>query len=342
MAPFPRHERSKIIIYHQTHHVQDGNQVSLLPLLFQPKIHVTHVILAAVHLHDLCTPNVIFLNEHVPQHARYDSMWAEVRALQDAGIKVMTMVGGAAKGSFARLDTAEQSFDSYYQHLHSFVRRYNLDGVDLDIEEPMSLAGVVRLIDRLKEDFGDAFIVTLAPVAAALWSGQFIKTYAEFSYEALEVMRGGKIAWYNTQFYCGWGDMSNSLHYEAIVARGFPEHKIVVGLITNPANGPGYVPLDQVQNVLSSLQRKHPGFAGVMGWEYFNALPRGATKPWDWVNRMGNVLHVDTKSMVSVLVPALSITNKPNSYNEGKEHSVLDATMPEAPLPSSFNYVEDG
>lgn len=35
----------------------------------------------------------------------------------------------------------------------------------------MSLAGIVRLIDRLRADFGAGFIITLAPVAAALVEG---------------------------------------------------------------------------------------------------------------------------------------------------------------------------
>lgn len=339
MAPVLLRKRPRIIIYHQTHHTPDGKPVSLLPLLTQPRLHLTHVIVAAIHLHDLSASNVIFLNNHPPQHDRYKQLWEEVRTLQDAGVKVMAMLGGAAKGSFARLDSNEATFEAYYGHLGNFIRQYDFDGIDLDIEEPMSLAGVIRLIDRLKEDFGSAFLVTMAPVAAALWSGQAILTYAEFSYEALEVMRGGKIAWYNTQFYCGWGDMSNTMHYEATIARGFPIHKIVVGLITNPGNGPGHVPLEWVQSVLSGLCRKYPEFGGVMGWEYFNALPGGTGKPWDWVNCMGHVLcESDTFSTSSV--PPIPLASKPLANKASLQADMVDVLTSEAPLPSAFEYIE--
>ena len=251
----------------------------------------------------------------------------------------MAMLGGAAKGSFAQLDSDDTIFEAYYGHFYTFIRQYNFDGVDLDIEEPMSLAGVIRLIDRLKKDFGDAFLVTLAPVAAALWSGQTIKTYAEFSYEALEVMRGAKIAWYNTQFYCGWGDMSNNLHYEAIIARGFPAHKLVVGLITNPSNGTGHVPLDCVQRLLSGLCSKYPTFGGVMGWEYFNALPGGTQKPWDWINCMGCVLN-RSPPLLPASAPPIPFASKPSPRSVDLHPDMVDLSTSEAPVPSAFQYIE--
>ena len=49
----------------------------------------------------------------------------------------------------------------------------------------MSLASVVRLIDRLRADFGPGFLITLAPVAMALVLDGRIENYAEFSYGGL-------------------------------------------------------------------------------------------------------------------------------------------------------------
>ncbi|KMU83223.1 hypothetical protein CIHG_01005 [Coccidioides immitis H538.4] len=67
----------------------------------------------------------------------------------------------------------------------------------------MSLDGIIRLIDRLKSDFGDEFIITLAPVATAMVHG--LRHLSGFDYRALETARGSKISWYNVQFYNGWG-----------------------------------------------------------------------------------------------------------------------------------------
>lgn len=167
---------------------------------------------------------------------------------------MLGMLGGAAKGSFTRLDLDENTFEMYYLPLRDLIRSRNLDGLDLDVEEFMTLDGIIRLIDRLKSDFGADFIVTLAPVAAALMSGNPEHNLSGFDYEALEVMRGSKISWYNTQFYCNWGDMSNTFGYDAIVRRGFPPQKVVAGIVTNPGNGTGWVPWEALREVLITLR----------------------------------------------------------------------------------------
>ena len=44
------------------------------------------------------------------------------------------------------------------------LREYKFDGIDLDIEEKMSLMDVKFLISKLKQHMGKHFIITLAPV----------------------------------------------------------------------------------------------------------------------------------------------------------------------------------
>lgn len=111
------------------------------------------------------------------------------------------MLGGAAKGAFAKetLDSDDDAvFERYYGAVRDMVRERQLDGLDLDVEEPFSLGGVVKLIDRLRADFGKDFVITLAPVAPALLDAR--RNLSGFDYEALEVMRGRDIAFYNCQF----------------------------------------------------------------------------------------------------------------------------------------------
>ena len=295
MPPIQQPHQPRIITYYQTHHDGDtGKHISVLPLLRQPGIQLTHLILAAIHLNS--DPDKMTLNDHHPSHERFDTLWAEMRILQASGVKVLGMLGGAARGTFTRLDHDEegdplgaQRFEAYYGPLRDFVRERGLDGLDLDVEEPMSLGGIVRLIDRLRADFGRGFVITLAPVAAALLSVEH--NLSGFDYEALEVMRGREIAWYNAQFYCGWGDCSNPAMYEMLLARGWPAEKLVVGLVTNPENGSGFVPWEALGNVLPVLVGTHPRFGGVMGWEYFNSLPGGRERPWEWAKCMTALLR---------------------------------------------------
>lgn len=279
-----------MILYHQTHHApNNGPPVSLLPLTTN-NTGVTHIILAAVHLND--GPGNITLNDDPPDAEKNNTLWAEVVWLQASGVKALGMLGGAAKGSFERLDGDDIArFEAYYTPLRDMIRKHKLDGVDLDIEEDMSMHGCFRLIDRLRADFGPDFLITLAPVATALLLNQPHLSGPSFDYHVLERQRGHEIAWYNTQFYNGWGDASSSFWCEAIIATGWKPEKVVMGLLTNPSNGgSGYVSPSQTESVVHSLRSRHPTFGGVMGWEYFNALPGGQGRPWEWASTMSRIV----------------------------------------------------
>ena len=195
MPPIPQAlGRPRVISYVQTYFPDNGSYVSLLPL-YTSSSGITHIILAAFHINE--DAESITLNDDSPDHTRYGPLWEEVRVLQGAGIKVMGMLGGAARGSFRRLDG--DSFIEYYAPLRELIRMRQLDGLDLDVEEEMSLEGIIRLIDALKSDFGNSFLITLAPVASAMVRG--LQHLSGFNYFHLEEQRGSKISWYNTQFY---------------------------------------------------------------------------------------------------------------------------------------------
>lgn len=259
--------------------------MSVLPLL---ETGVTHVIIAAFHLN---SPESITLNDDPYEDSKYEGLWTEVRSLQKSGVKVLGMLGGAAHGSFVVLDSEIECFEAHYQILHRMIERIGFDGLDLDMEEAISLAAVIRLINRLKTDFGPDFLITLAPIATAMRGQQNL---SGFDHEALEKAFAIHIAWYNTQFYCGWGRMDTSEHYEKIINRGcWPASKIVAGLVTNPDNCKGWVPDEPLRQTLMALKRKYPDFGGVMGWEYFNSMTEadGLGKPWCWAKFMTEILH---------------------------------------------------
>jgi hypothetical protein len=96
----------RLVVYHQTFHDPEGNYHSLLPLLTN-NTGITHVIIAAIHLNN--EPGHITLNDHRPDDKRFDQLWGEVSWLQGSGVKVLGMLGGAAKGSFESLSGDEES-----------------------------------------------------------------------------------------------------------------------------------------------------------------------------------------------------------------------------------------
>lgn len=297
----------RVVVYYQTTHVNnsDTNTISLLGLLRNsPQVAVTHVLVSAIHIVDE-KDGWIRLNDFSPDHPRFDHVWSDAAQLQANGVALTAMIGGAAQGSFQRLDGDDDKFERYYSHLYQFLGEHNLQGVDLDVEEHMSLDGIIRLIDRLRADFGPSFIISLAPVGAALRKGG--GNLSGFSYFDLEAQRGNSIDFYNAQFYFGWGDPRTAADYEGIVNSGFPAHKVTMGLLTSEDNGSGYVELNTVNNTLGSLSAKYPDFGGVAAWEYFNSLPGGKAAPWEWAAWMAEAMKGDTATADKASSPSTRV-----------------------------------
>jgi hypothetical protein len=108
----------RLIVYHQTIHDPQGNCHSLLPLLTN-NTGITHVIIAAIHLND--EPGNITLNDHRPDDKRFDQLWGEVSWLQGSGVKVLGMLGGAAKGSFEKLSGDDENVGIMHMSLVRMV-----------------------------------------------------------------------------------------------------------------------------------------------------------------------------------------------------------------------------
>ena len=357
----------RLVVYYQTHHDSSGNPISILPLT-QPGIGVTHLIVAAIHINS--DPEKLTLNDHPPSHPRNDTLWAELRVLQATGVKVLGMLGGAARGSYQRLDGSQAQFERYYCPLRDMLREKGFDGIDLDVEEEMSLDGIIYLIDRIRDDFGRDFIITLAPVAMALLDED--RNLSGFSYHSLEIKRGCEIAWYNVQFYCGWGDLSDTRMYDLMDRTGWTPIKLVVGMVTSPANGSGFVPFQQLGQVLMRLRGWYGGrFGGVAGWEYFNSLPGGSDRPWIWAQgmttlltrplfpqdpppdrRMMQQLAEATRASDAILNAAEDAAAKAAQDKAAKANTDVTTRLNEAdpdissgssaPVPAKFDYYSDG
>jgi hypothetical protein len=196
--------------------------------------------------------------------------------------------------------------------------------MDLDIEQYMELPMVIRLILRLKKDFGTDFIITLAPVLPAMMpsSPKFVgltrrmlnasdypppdaltaavcrarnlmpnrrRNLSGFNHVELELSDAGKlISWYNVQMYCGWGEATVDT-YDMIIKAGWKPERIVMGTVTSSAHGAGYQVINDLAQTLVALKSKYgEKFGGLMGWEYYNS---GSSKqPWQWAKVIGQAL----------------------------------------------------
>ncbi|QMW26591.1 hypothetical protein G4B84_001836 [Aspergillus flavus NRRL3357] len=246
------HQARKIVIYYQTMTVplKDPAVAYVIESWLQMET-LTHLIVGCFHLG---RNGYLHLNNHTPDHESFTDF-------------------------FIVLDE-DESFQECYKTLYDMLVKYKFDGIDLDIEEPISQNGINRLVDRLRADFGPNFIITLAPVATALQGKAHL---SGFDYLRFEGERGDKINFYNTQFYNGWGSLETTKDYDAIMAMGFPPSRVLPTLLTHRNNGTaGFIEFDKLRPVLIELRLRYPYLGGVAGWEYFNSDPGGQEMPYQW------------------------------------------------------------
>lgn len=281
----------RVIYYYQTQYY-NGVYQSLSPIWKHVdrktrKPYVTDVMLAAFHLGYISNVPYIHLNDNVPGDPMFNVMWPEVATLQNDGITVRMMLGGAAQGSYADLFA---NWSTFYPILTQTIRQYKLNGIDLDVEENVSLTDIERLIRRLRADFGKSFIITLSPVCSALWGGSNL---SGFDYVDLyQSPEGRDISWFNAQFYSGFGSLSSPADYDHVLSGGvFTADKVVAGVIANPNDGTGYIPLPTLVSAVHTLVTEHNNFGGLADWEYFDALPGGQTNPVEWARIVSRAMH---------------------------------------------------
>ncbi|MGA2741492.1 MAG: glycosyl hydrolase family 18 protein [Bryobacteraceae bacterium] len=291
-AASPEATSAKRVIYYYQTQYNNGTYVSLSPIwtTLNPstgKPYVTDVMVAAFHLgYNTNGTPYIHLNDNVPSDPMFTTMWQEVATLQSYGVTVRMMLGGAAQGSYADLFS---EWATFYPILQQTLQQYKLNGIDLDIEEDVSLAHAEGLIGKLSTDFGSQFLITMSPVASALWGGANL---SGFSYSELyQSSAGPKIAWFNGQFYSGFATLASTTNYEQVINAGYPPDKIVGGMIANSADGSGFVSIGTVAKTVNALVTQYPTFGGVAAWEYFNAEPGGTSDPIEWAVDMTKAMQ---------------------------------------------------
>jgi len=243
----------RIIYYYQTF-------IPLSLILFSNPF-VTHIHLSSIHFGvNNDTSPYIHLNDHPPNDSRFNELWKNLEISKKNNIKNILMIGGAG-GAYKYLFS---NFDIYYKLLYDVIKKYPIDGIDLDIEEFVNLKDVKMLIRRIKTDFGKDFTISMAPVSYALKANN--SGLGNFSYKELFNSKEGKyIDYFNGQFY---GDY-NFNSYKKVIDNKYPQDKIVMGMLSEDISNN----FCHTYNVVKNISNSYSNFGGVFIWEYFNAPP---------------------------------------------------------------------
>ncbi|WP_433342174.1 carbohydrate-binding protein [Micromonospora sp. CA-111912] len=217
---------------------------------------------------------------------------AEMCRAKAAGLTVLMSIGGAAAG----IDLGSATVaDRFVATIVPILKRYNFDGIDIDIETGLtgsgninqlstSQANLIRIIDGVLAQMPAGFGLTMAPETAYVTGGSV--TYGSIWGAYLPIIKkyadNGRLWWLNMQYYNGsmYGCSGDS--YSAGTVQGFtvqtqclnngltiqgvtikvPYDKQVPGLPAQPGAGGGYMTPSLVSQAYNSVS----GLKGLMTW----------------------------------------------------------------------------
>ncbi|MET9463880.1 chitinase [Streptomyces sp. NPDC006544] len=196
---------------------------------------------------------------------------AEMCQAKAAGGTILMSIGGAAAGIDLSSSTVA---DRFVATVVPILKKYNFDGIDIDIETGLSGSGnintlspsqanLIRIIDGVLAQMPAGFGLTMAPETAYVTGGSV--TYGSIWGSYLPIIKkyadNGRLWWLNMQYYNGsmYGCSGDS--YQAGTVQGFtaqttclnngltiqgttvkvPYDKQVPGLPAQPGAGGGYM-----------------------------------------------------------------------------------------------------
>ncbi|WP_406044609.1 glycosyl hydrolase family 18 protein [Micromonospora sp. NBC_00898] len=217
---------------------------------------------------------------------------AEMCQAKAAGLTVLLSIGGATAGIDLRSAAVA---DRFVATVVPILKRYNFDGIDIDIETGLtgsgditrlstSQANLVRIIDGVLAQMPAGFGLTMAPETAYVTGGSV--TYGSIWGAYLPIKRyvdNGRLWWLNMQYYDGsmYGGSGDS--YAAGTVQGFvaqtnclnaglvvqgttirvPYDRQVPGLPAQSGAGGGYLAPSSVAQAWNTYQG---GLKGLMTW----------------------------------------------------------------------------
>jgi hypothetical protein len=266
---------NRIIYYYQTF-------VGLKNVLEQDPTMVTDIFISSIHFgYNINGNPYIHLNDYPPTNDKFDSVWQESSLASALDINIHLMLGGAG-GAFQDLFS---NYEIFYPMLVNLIKSHTfIKGINLDIEEEVPIKDIQNLIHDLVCDFGEKFIISLAPISYALMND--VPGMAGFKIKDLLNSSVGKyIDFMNGQFY-GDFDLES---YQKVIENGYDPKQIVIGMLSDEFDKNN---ISELCKTVKSIKKMYPDFAGVFTWEYFSAPPDSINHA-EWAKYIYNSINYD-------------------------------------------------
>ena len=259
---------NKVCYYYQTF-------IGLDAILENPDI-IDTIIVSSIHFGNNGDGSpYIHLNDLEPSNKEFDTLWTQTKTLATTHNKEIILMLGGAGGAYSALFA---KYAIYYPMLIDTIKSHSwISGIDLDIEEYVSIDDIKMLIRDINAEFGDNFVITMAPLAGSLMIDK--SGMGGFIYKDLYNSPEGKcITRFNVQAYGSYTFKT----FETIVNNGYPAKKIVLGMESGQFNTDDF---KDALNEIKYLADTYQDIGGVFSWEYCNSPPN-PNDPSDWARLM--------------------------------------------------------
>ena len=222
-------------------------------------------------------PN-IYLNDNLPDDPIFDKL---CNKLNSYIIKAMAIYFKMWWSWWCFHILFKDQDDTYYDPLLKLINQVVLiSGLDLDIEETVSLLNIKLLISCLERHTDKSFTLTMAPLASSLSNDH--PGLGSFSYKELfDSIEGKSISRFHVQAY----DSFSFDTVKSIVDNGYPADKVVLGMTSGQFNADNFqTALDEIKKVVETYNN----FGGVFDWEYLDAPP-SKKRSIGWAKKMKSI-----------------------------------------------------
>lgn len=242
--------------------------------------NVDQIIISSLHFDDGKKDIEIYLNDNNPDSEIFNQLWEETQKCFYNNIEILVMMGGAGLAFHVFFS----EFEKTYKLLLNFLKKRPwITGIDLDVEEYVEIDNIKKLINKLKTDMGNDFIITMAPLGSSLAND--ISGMGGFNYKQLYNSPEGKfIKYFHAQCY---NNSFTENMYKNMVKNGYPSEKIIMGMMSSDYGVNNFEnALTEVKNII----KIYPDMAGVFDWEYLDAPP-DLKNPTEWAKKFKNIIN---------------------------------------------------